>query len=751
MKRLCALALPLALLTSSGCDFLSTNVPPSASPNLKRFESEQEFQQYFNAQVESNGQRVAEPGGLIDFDDAVADGAPPPAPVQGGSGEAAGEADAEPVSGTTIQEEGVDEADVVKTDGTFVYVLSDSELRIARITPADQLDLLGRYTLEGYAQDMYLRGERIIAITQTFGDLIFYDAPLPADDVVGIDDSDSGGVAAEGTSANAVGADDPIEGPEPFAPFQYSRPQTIVTILDVSDRSAPLPVSTTSFDGTQASSRMIDGTLHLVLANYQNYYFDVLPVLGTRDMSQTQVPAETVIPHFTRQGPDGTTVSGDVVTWENLYRPEDPDGFGIVSVVSMNVDGDGTFAAVGLVAEPGLIYSSTQALYLTNTQYDFLGTQRSTTAIYKLAYSDSGATPVAAGSVPGRILNQYSMGEYDGYLRVASTVDPTFFPDGQRTESTNNVYVLGESDGTLAIMGSVENIAPGETVQSARFIGNRGFVVTFRQIDPLFTLDISDPASPRIVGELKVPGFSTFIVPMDENHLLTVGQYIPEGDISWPRGVQLSIFDVSDFANPILAHNVVLTDEQAGAWSEALYNPKAFTYFPENDMVALPVSIYDAGPIFVEEPAPTGSVATVGSDGATVVENQVEPVPPLGDDTGNDGTEVDVVEEPWVPGGFDGLVVYHATAANGFQEMGRIDTRFVEEGYFYPYFTRGVFVGDRVYAVTNYGIRGGMVSDMTAMPYELLIAEPVSYDPPIPVEPDGGIGDGVAGSEGPAR
>lgn len=751
-------------LAAAGCDLVNINVDnPTGTPNLKKFSTEQEFLSYFNSQVEQNGERVAAPGGLLDFDDAAGDVSAAP-PSGGGDGDAGAVAESEPVSGTTVQESGVDEADVVKSDGQFVYVLADNLLRIARITPADQLALTSTYTLDGYALDMYLRGDRVIAVTQTWGDLVFIDA-LPPSDADGDDGlttsasseprpaaddtptSDDGSTSDETETGDDVV--DPIGPVEPgFAPFIYSRPQTIVTILDVTDRSAPALVSQTSFDGSQASSRMIDGTLYLVLANYQNYFYDVLPL--TREQSAAPAAPQTtdVMPAFVRQTAAGVSESGNIMTWDDLYRPEDPEGFGIVSLISMDVEGAGEFNALGLVAEPGLIYSSTEALYVTNTQYDFSGTARETTDIYKFAYVDGGVEPVASGTVPGRVLNQYSMGEYQGYLRVATTVGPIFSEDGSSTASVNNVYVLGESAGALAVTGSVENIAPRESIQSARFIGDRGFVVTFEQIDPLFTLDLADPTNPRIVGELKVPGFSTFIVPMDDNHLLTVGTYIPDGEQRWPQGVQLSIFDVTDFANPTLAHQRVLTDENAGAWSESLYNPKAFTYFAEGDMVALPISIYDFGPISVDQPAvddgdnagdSTSSGAAEGGDDGVATET-ADDVEPPSDGGGSDGT--DAVTEPWVPGGYEGLVVYHVTAAEGFQEMGRISTRFVDAGFYYPYFTRGVFVGDRVYAVTNFGIRGGVVSDMTAAPYELLLAEPVEYDPPVAIEPDAGEGMG---------
>ena len=213
-----------------------------------------------------------------------------------------------------------------------------------------------------------------------------------------------------------------------FAPQQtrYEKPRTAVTIIDVADPGNPFITTQYKFEGTQSSSRMIDGNLYLVLANYQHQFYDVMPLLGTPELNAEPMPAEMFLPKFERLDESGAANTGDVLTWSNLYRPEDPNGFGIISVISIDTENPTDFDSVGVMAEPGLIYSSRSALYLTDTNYDFRGRQRETTDVYKFDYIDGVATPVATGSVPGRILNQYSMGEYEGFLRIASTVGPQF-------------------------------------------------------------------------------------------------------------------------------------------------------------------------------------------------------------------------------------------------------------------------------------------------------------------------------------
>jgi len=331
---------------------------------------------------------------------------------------------------------------------------------------------------------------------------------------------------------------------------------------------------------------------------------------------------------------------------------------------------------------------------------------------------------VATGSVPGRILNQYSMGEYQGNLRVATTVDAQwncgYFECVQVEAGNNNVYVLEQTDDALSVLGRVENIATGEMIQSARFIGDKGFVVTFLQIDPLFTLDLSNPADPQLKGKLEVPGFSTFLMPMDADHLLAVGQYVPPPGESGNGGVQVSIFDVTDFANPIRTSNVIIGGD-TGAYSEATWDPKAFNYFASRGLVALPVSIYpDYGDvIFVEGDGSTGSTG-VETDAAPP-DSPVEIIDPL----------------PLEKQGFDGLYVYSASATGGLTELGQISTRFDEAGYGYwgASFTRGVFIGDKIYAVTNQGVREASVSNVSAVENELFYGVPYVEGPPIPMDP----------------
>lgn len=769
-----ALVLPGCGLVSEWLNLPGNGDTETKSSQLKSFTSENELASYFHGQITerhsayagfNRGGDEAAPESPMGGEGLAADGDATTTDAVSDSGAAPSPAPDGSFSGTTTQEAGVDEADVVKTDGTNFYLIDSnyegdgSVLRIVRANPADQMTVLSETVIEGYGRDLYLHGDKLVAVT-TGGGFFFYplidmmaaqdvDAPaVETTDSVTVDEADSeprpdGSDSSGGTDGDVISIAPPFGGGD----FVYERPHTLVTVYDISNPAAPVRLSQTKFDGTQSATRMIDGVLHMVTANYQEYYFDVMPMMGRPELDVNAVDATTLLPNFERTNADGTKVSGAVVDWQNLYYPAEEDGFGVVTLVSLDVDNDAAFTTVGVVAEPGLIYSSLNAMYLTNTNWDWQGNARTTTNVYKFAFENRGARPVATGAVEGRILNQYSMGEYQGNLRVATTIDAVFtcgfFECVQTEEAQNNVFVIGQSGDTLNVLGSVTGIAPRETIQSARFIGDKGYVVTFEQTDPLFTLDLSDPANPRVVGELQVPGFSTFLTPMDENHLLAVGQYVPPPGESGSWGVQVSIFDVSNFASPTRSANIILGGD-SGAYSEATWDPKAFTYFAEGGMVAMPLSIYPTY-VFDESLGIDGGGGMM--DGGTMTT-----------DPGTvDGIAVGEPSPTQVDAGFDGLVVFSASAAGGLAELGRISTRFDQTPYWGTSFTRAVFIGDKVYAVSNLGVRESSASAVSSPEQELFYGpvfeestdeiKPEPAPEPLPVDTE--VVDPVTGGDTP--
>jgi hypothetical protein len=291
--------------------------------------------------------------------------------------------------------------------------------------------------------------------------------------------------------------------------------------------------------------------------------------------------------------------------------------------------------------------------------------------IHKMVFTEAGTEYVASGLVPGRPLNQYSLGEYNDYLRIATTLE-SWSQTG--SASASGVYVLGVDSTDLNVVGKVEDLGIGERIYAVRFLGTRGFVVTFKRIDPLYAMDLSDPTNPSVVGELKVSGYSDFMLPMDENHLLAIGKDAQEaGDWgAWVQGVQLSIFDVSDLSNHKSLQNKVIGER--GTSSEANYNPKAFNYFAAKNAVAFPIDLYTAG--------------TVGPE--------------------------------WGELQFTGVMVFSVSVENGFTELGRVSTvpETQPDGgcwWMYSGSGRGVFIGDNVYAVSDIGVKAAALADMSAI------------------------------------
>ncbi|MHC4235725.1 MAG: beta-propeller domain-containing protein, partial [Planctomycetota bacterium] len=665
-----------------------TTSPETGVAQLERFASAEELETYFDEQIVARNSEFGPFPGALDLvigSDAVFDVFQDDFGV-GAEGEGEGEGGAEylglaapPAEGgffstTTTQEEGVAEADVVKTDGTHLYIMTEkwgsgsepiTELHIVRAVPAEDMQLLSYALLEGSQGELYLAGDSVVAVTSRV-EYPDYFATLELVYFV-LDGFLEALIAGEAGDAAAGREGNEVDRFMDLLAAVYPRQETVVSVLDVSDRSDPTLVSKTVFQGRAASSRMTDGVLRLVVANYPNDYFDVLP-LGMPQVERLLqvIDLDRLLPDFETTTADGTTMAGNIVEWADVFRPADPDGFGLAAVITLDPADQGSFDAVGILAEPGLMYASTEAVYLTDTDH-FFDFRRVDTDIYKFAFEKRTASLVGAGTVPGRILNQYSMGEYQGFLRVATTTDGLFvWETGQEIPSSNNVYVLGQEEGGLAIVGSVEGFGVTEQIQAARFIGPRGYVVTFQQIDPLFTLDLGVPTDPRVVGELEVPGFSTFLTPLDEGHLLGAGLYVDPEGWGWSGGIQLSIFDVSDLAEPRRTHNLVIGDWDT--YSEATWDPKAITYFPAQDLLALPIEQY-------------GYFATdgwFGTDGWFDTDGLEEigdgEVDPQGSPRGNPTPPFEEGES------FQGIFVYRVTPDDGFDYLGRVSTSLQDPG-----------------------------------------------------------------------
>ncbi len=289
-----------------------------------------------------------------------------------------------------------------------------------------------------------------------------------------------------------------------------------------------------------------------------------------------------------------------------IRRPAVFSGLGMLTILTIDLD-RGLYATdtEALMADARVVYGSPDSLYVATQKWIDPGVpvdripQSESTVIDKFDVSDpEHTTLVASGAVPGYVLNQFSMSEYNGDLRVATTSRPIWWGDQPpHAVSQSYVTVLRGTGGVLVPIGQVSGLGAGQQIYSVRFVGTAGYVVTFRQVDPLYTIDLSDPTTPRVAGKLELEGYSSYLHPLGNDRLLGIGQDVGAGNE--PAGSQLELFDVSDASTPRLLARTSLGD---GSYSEALYDHHAFLYWPPTKLAVLPVQIYP--PVLGGPPVP---------------------------------------------------------------------------------------------------------------------------------------------------
>jgi inhibitor of cysteine peptidase len=477
-------------------------------------------------------------------------------------------------SGTNTQVTGVDEADLVETDGEFLYSISGADVVI---TDAATLKVVARRAFSGQAVGLYLLGDRLTVISEQS---TYVEKALPA-----------GMTRPEGSPAPSATTTRLAVAPWWGSRIPGSYEQTVtLTVLDVSDASAPKVAEETKLDGNYVSSRAIGDRVYAVV---QNSFRAPIPDLVKVDDHTVKYESresylahldggwlDEALPGYVGTAADGSTSSGLLVGGGYDYTKDgwaDVMNQPMLSVALLNVaDGKSdALASTSVAGWGGQVYASADALYLAQPNV-VGGSEKSD--LYKFGLGADAVPLLAAGRVEGRVLNQFSMDEDGEYFRLATT-------EGWATSASNNVFVLDQVGDELRTVGSVEGIAEGESVFATRFMGDRAYVITFERTDPLWTLDLSNPTAPKIAGELVIPGFSTYLHPIDETHLIGIGR----SDNGVAAGVQVSLFDVSDIANPKRLHVFDVTDTGTYASSLAATDHHAFSYFPETGVLAFPV------------------------------------------------------------------------------------------------------------------------------------------------------------------
>jgi hypothetical protein len=491
-------------------------------------------------------------------------------------------------SGTNNQENGVDEADLVKTDGYHVYALNGNRLHIFGTPEFGDLVPEGVIVLEGRPVQMLL--DRDAQKAAVFS--LIRTETLPEYHPM------------RGLAGRA----------EPWTGAWWYRSSAItkISVIDIADRAAPRLVREVYFEGQYQTAREIDGTVRIATHAWFDQaavtnWWALLGATGSKEITRRvtrqrirELALADFIPQLFVRTPDGRVRTdridgGDCAAF---YRPTDSHGRGVSSIITFDLFADDVrWQADHVLSNPATFYASTDKLVLAEAAHDWWWSGRWQSNpehlnVHVFDIAQPGETRyTGSGRIAGRLADQFAIDEEDGYIRLATSNRGR---DGN-TLGDNQIWVLGYEPSTLGApswttVGHLGGIAPGEQITGVRMIGKRGFVVTFRQVDPLWTIDLSDPTRPRIVGELEIPGFSTYIHPLGNDHLLTIGVGGDENGANWITTV--SLFDVTDFASPALAESLPLQLEGGWGWSEALREHKAFTYWAPDKLLAIPQSTY---------------------------------------------------------------------------------------------------------------------------------------------------------------
>ncbi|MCX5677097.1 MAG: beta-propeller domain-containing protein [Planctomycetota bacterium] len=502
-------------------------------------------------------------------------------------------------STTNVQEAGIDEGDLVETDGRYIYSLTGGGLTIVDAWPASQLHVEVRTPIQGQAVAMYLYNDRLTVLSQIGGNR-FVNGGVGLPFSIPIFDLGSpwGLIDFQGLK-NTVS--------DSGSSWGLTASQGLkVTVFDIADRAAPVVVQETVLDGQLVESRAIDDRVFVVMEN--NKMPDLLILTGedgvqryeTQSAYEARLRAadiETLLPFYSTMvnGPAGEQeIHGSLIDLGNTWLPDGADGTDLLTVAAFDVDNGlaGPVSATTVAGSGGEIYMSAESLYVVSQAHtDWRGGWWSepTSAIYKFDLRADGVPLVATGTVRGAIVNQFSMDEQGGYFRIATTERMENPPPGWPQQGlSNNLFVLKQRGDRLEIVGSLTGLAQDERIYSIRFMGDRGYVVTFKTVDPLFVLDLSDPEKPKVAGELKMPGFSTYLHPIDADHVIGFGR---DADPVNGRfiGLQLALFDVSDAANPVAVDRQTLPPGARSDGSEALTDHHAFSYFADQGILALPI------------------------------------------------------------------------------------------------------------------------------------------------------------------
>ncbi|MDR6551661.1 beta-propeller domain-containing protein [Paenibacillus qinlingensis] len=568
-------------------------------------------------------------------------------------------------SGTNVQVQGVDESDVVKSDGTYIYTVNKQRIVVTQAYPADQMKVLSildfpkTQNTQFQPSEIYVDDKHLIVLGQSYQNF----KPVPYNEAA--------------SSSTSVG----ITGKRMISPIR-SQATTKVMVYDLTDRSNLKLVKDAELEGNYISSRKIGSSLYFIANKYVNYY-------QYRELTDMEGMKKELAPSYrdSSAGDSFTSVPLDRIYY--LPKALEPN---YVLIGGMNLDHlSETMNVTSYLGSGQNVYASEENLYVAATKYE---EQQQETILYQFGLNNGKAVYQHTGKVPGHLLNQFAMDEHNGYLRLATTTGEIWRTD--EGTSKNHVYILDKS---LKEVGSILNIAPGERIYSTRFMGDRAYMVTFKNTDPLFVLDLKQPAQPKLLGALKIPGYSNYLHPYDENHIIGFGKDTIEVEnksvagsqsIAYYQGMKVALFDVSDVNNPKEKFTEIIGDR--GTDSELLYNHRALLFSKERNLLSFPVTVMKIDPNLATS-NPKNVASAYGSFA------------------------------------FQGAYVYNLDLEKGFQLRGGISHLSKEElqkagQHFYAgdkQVERVLYIGDTLYTISNGFIKA---NDLTTLEEKNTVAIP---------------------------
>lgn len=526
----------LLVLVSAGIlQATGTDTPESAMKEIKTAEELQKYLENTTAQYRYTGYSNGELGDVV-FAQDVAETpllAAAPATGQEKTSSLSSTGGAASYSATNIQVAGVDEADFVKNDGRYIYLESGGTLTIVQAYPPEQGKIVAEIPVKGSVSELFLSGDRLVVFS---------------------DSNDESWYTPEGS----------------HVPVPDYHKNCHATIYDISDRGNTKEIRDISAPGRYEDARMIGNYVYFISEDTPDYAHPRMPVIY-----------------------DGTEAVDSIDVWCPPYPMNE---YLLHTITSFPVNGTGRPEAESFLLGYGnTLYVSPENVYVAYEKHKpvvYLYSPENNartpdendqeSVIHRFAIKDGTITYKATGTVPGYLLNQFSLDEYQGNLRMATTVSNWL--SGEKQYS--NVYVL---DPSMKIIGRLEHLSPDEKIYSARFMQDLLYLVTFKQTDPLFVIDLSNPNQPGLLGELKIPGYSDYLHPYDDTHLIGIGKDTMENEQGGvvPTGVKIALFDVHDLNNPRLVDSRVIGEK--GSDSAILSDHRAFLLNKEQNIMAIPI------------------------------------------------------------------------------------------------------------------------------------------------------------------